>query len=184
MTTFQRLLVTFVALVASLGLHAAPWVERPADEGTGRRLRQTFLATTAAKLGASPTSRFPHVYGVAMDWPVGDITATVISASDGTASLYTTSSFGIIGGGYHADVRKAALRLVSLANRHVGDASPTSDYPYPAPGKVRFYFLTYDGVRTIETGLETIEAGSSPFRALFVAGQDVITELRLISRKP
>jgi hypothetical protein len=184
MNTLQLLFGAFSALSASPSLDNARFVERPAHEGTGRELRQTFLATTAAQVGASPTSEFPYVYGVAMDWPVGELTATVISASDGTASLYTTSSFGIIGGGYHAEVSKAALRLVSLANRCVGDASPTSDYPYPAPGKVRFYFLTYDGVRTIETGLEPIKAGSSPFRALYLAGHDVVTELRLVVQKP
>lgn len=184
MIILRRLIAAFVVLFASLGLHAVPYVERPSHEGMGRQLRHTFLDNPAAKVHASANGNFLPVFGVAMDWPVRNGTVTVISASDGTASIYTTSAFFIIGGGFHPEARKAASRFVSLANRHIDEALPTSDYPYPAAGKVRFYLLTYYGVRVIEADLNAIEEGSSRFRRLFGAGQDVITELRLLVQKP
>lgn len=183
MDLFRRFSVAVLSLVAL----SFPVLSRPAEpkraEDMGRHLRQSFLTTTAAEAGVSANAKFPRVFGVAMDWPIGDDFATVVSVSDGTASLYTTSTFGIIGGGEHASVRKAALRFVALANTHSERAKPTATYPYPTPGKVRFYFLTYDGVRTVETEFAPIHAGSSEFYTLFDAGQAVLTELRLIVEK-
>jgi hypothetical protein len=61
-----------------------------------------------------PTKEFPHVDGVLMDWPISQPIATVFSASIGAASLYTTVSFGIIGGEGHETVRTAAISFVQL----------------------------------------------------------------------
>jgi hypothetical protein len=74
----------------------------------GRELRQMILNSPPEKF-AKPSKEFPRVYGVLMDWPIDKNTATVFSASDGAASLYTTSTFGIVGGEAHENVRKAAI---------------------------------------------------------------------------
>ena len=60
-----------------------------------------MLTTPPVRTGEKPTKEFPRVYGILMDWPVGEQTATVFSSSSGAASLYTTSTFGIIGGEGH-----------------------------------------------------------------------------------
>jgi hypothetical protein len=49
---------------------AQPGAKDPAD--AGQLLRQIFLSTKAAELGMAPSTDFPRVYGVAMDWPIGD----------------------------------------------------------------------------------------------------------------
>src|SRR5215213_9365211 len=64
----------------------------------GRELRRLMLTTTAEKVGEKPSKEFPRVFGVLMDFPIGENTATIFSTSVGAASLYTTSTFGIIGG--------------------------------------------------------------------------------------
>ena len=147
----------------------------------GRGLRQMMLSTTAAKANASPTAEFPRVYGVLIDWPIGEQTATIFSSSSGAASLYTTSTFGIIGGEGHETVRVAAVALVRIAEQFFDSATPTVEFPYPAAGRVRFYLLTFEGVRVIDTDFPSIENGTSLYFAFFDLGQAVLTELRLVT---
>ncbi len=56
-----------------------------------------------------------EVSAVVMDWPLGGQTITVLSSSNGDASLYTTATFGIIGGIGHEQVRRAAVAFVGCA---------------------------------------------------------------------
>jgi len=153
----------------------------PAD--AGRKLREMMLTTPSASIGAVPTDDFPRVYGVLMDWPIGGDTATVFSASDGSASLYTTSTFGIIGGEGHQLVREAAIRFVRSVDRFYDAATPTKEYPYPTSDQVRFYLLTYQGVRVIDADLASITNHTSRYTELFALGQAVLAELRLITEK-
>lgn len=159
-----------------------PGAQRNAADA-GRGLRQMMLTTPPKEMGATPTPEFPRIYGVLMDWPIDAETATVFSTSTGAASLYTTSTFGIIGGEGHATVRTAAMRFVRSADGFFDAAKPTTAYPYPTRGRVRFYFLTFSGVRVIETDLDSIENGTSKYTELFGRGQDVLTELRLVTEK-
>ena len=151
--------------------------EDPAD--AGKELRRMMLTMPVGDLGLSPTTEFPRVYGILMDWPIGEQTATIFSTSTGSASLYTTSTFGIIGGEGHASVRAASAAFVKAADRFCDVAAPTSEYPYPAGGKVRFFLLTFHGVRVIETDMASVTRGAGPYAELFGLGQAVMTELRL-----
>jgi hypothetical protein len=155
--------------------------KNPAD--AGRDLRKMMLATPAEKFGAKPSSEFPRIYGVLMDWPIGDEIATVFSTSTGAASLYTTSTFGIIGGEGHASVRTAAIEFVRAADRLYDDATPTTAYPYPAANRVKFYLLTYKGVRVLDTYLAAIEKHTSRYVEYFGLAQAVLTELRHVTEK-
>lgn len=156
--------------------------KNPADAMRG--LRMMWLTTPPGDLGGlKPTPEFPRVYAVLMDWPVGKNTATVAASSGGDASIFTTSTFGILGGVGHETVRAAAAKLVKLADKFYDDAQPTKEFPYPAADRVRFYLLTFTGVRVIDTDMASIQNGQSKFTALFAAGQDVLTELRLVSEE-
>jgi hypothetical protein len=159
----------------------SPPNEIPAD--AGRELRRMMLTTSPQESGTIPTREFPRVYGILMDWPIGEVIATVFSTSTGAASLYTTSTFGIIGGEGHESVRTAATTLVRAADRFYDAAAPTTEYPYPVGDRVRFYLLTFDGVRFIDTDLASVGNRSSRYAELFVLGQAVLTELRLVSEK-
>jgi hypothetical protein len=149
----------------------------------GRALRKMVLTTPAAKLGGKPTKDFPRVYGILMDWPIDAHTATVFSSSTGAASLYTSSTFGIIGGEGHETVRTAAIKFVRAADRLFDEAKPTTEYPYPAADRVRFYLLTFEGVRVLETDLASIQRGRSKYAEFFGLGQGVLTELRVVTEK-
>lgn len=159
----------------------SPSQKDPGDMGRGLRLM--MLKTSPKEVDISPSAEFPKVYGVLMDWPIDEQTATVFSASDGAASLYTTSTFGIIGGQGHESVRTAAKKFVKAAGGFYDAATPTTDYPYPAADRVRFYLLTFDGVRVIDTDMASINNGTGKYAKLFGLGQDVLTELRQVSEK-
>jgi hypothetical protein len=153
----------------------------PAD--AGKELRLMMLRMPPQDLGVSPTKQFPRVYGVLMDWPIGVQTATIFSTSTGSASLYTTSTFGIIGGEGQASVRTASATFVKAADRFYDVAAPISEYPYPAVDKIRFYLLTFHGVRVIETDMVSVTRGAGPYAELFGLGQAVMTELRISTEK-
>jgi len=69
-----------------------------AAELPGVLLRRTALTTSASRLEFPSDSDFPKAYGVLSDRNIGGGTASVMSLRDGTASLYTPSTFGVIGG--------------------------------------------------------------------------------------
>lgn len=123
------------------------------------------------------------VYGVLTEWDIDGVTATVMSMRDGTASLYTTSTFGIIGGQGHESVRQAAARYVKGCEQFADSGKIVTKFSYPKSGEVFYYILTYDGVRQIVGNQAAIERGSDPTRPLFEAAQDVLTKLRLISEQ-
>lgn len=181
-TTLILLMGFFSFLFGSSSSAQSPEDKKNPDNA-GRDLRKMALTTPPEKFGIKPTKEFPRVYGVLMDWPIGDVTATVFSSSAGAASLYTTATFGIIGGEGHESVRKAAIKFVSAADRLFDLATPTTEYPYPAANHVRFYLLTFDGVRVVDTDLASIENGTSKYGEFFGLGQDVLTELRLVTEK-
>ncbi|MGB8169725.1 MAG: hypothetical protein WCF18_19645 [Chthoniobacteraceae bacterium] len=184
--------LVLAALGSWLAIRARAQSPQPHDQSTGstksaadagRSLRLMMLTTPAAKTGEKPTKEFPRIYGILMDWPIGEQIATVLSTSTGAASLYTTSTFGIIGGEGHEAVRTAAMSFVRAADRFFDASTPASEYPYPTAERVRFYFLTFDGVRVIDTDLASIGNGTSKYAALFGLGQEVLSQLRLITEK-
>lgn len=116
-----------------------------------------------------------------MDWPLGDQIITVLSSSGGDASLYTTGTFGIIGGIGHEDVKKAAISFTARARQFLSLTKPVTEYPYPDGKTLRFYMVTGAGVRSVSFPMSEVERAGSPARALYAAAQDVVTELRLVT---
>ena len=142
-----------------------------------------MLTTPASKVGIQPSEAYPRVSGVLMDWPLGEHTATLVSMCDGHASLYTTSTFGVMGGIGHETVRSAAAAFVRAAQAHYDEAVSTTEYPYPSSGRVRFYLVCFDGVRVIDTNFDVLAKGTGRWSDLWSAGQRVVTELRLVTEK-
>lgn len=70
-----------------------------------------------------------------------------------------------------------------MAQVFVGQTEPTATFDLPQPGRVRFQLLTVGGGRTAEAGEDELGFGRHPLSPLFHAGQDVITEIRLLSEQ-
>lgn len=164
--TRWRLLLPILIIGCLTGMSQTNQPSSKSPAGVMRDLRLKMLMTRAAELGQKPTPEFPHVFGILMDWPIEAGTVSVVSFSTGDASIYTTGTFGILGGIGHETVREAAKNFVKAGEKHFNDGSPTKDYPYPEAGKVRFYFVCYDGVRTLETNLETARTGKDKYSDL------------------
>jgi len=149
-----------------------------------RELRTMMLTTSASEAGIESTEAFPKVFGIVMDMPVsGGHTATVVSMCDGHASLYTTSTFGVLGGVGHESVRVASTNFVKTAQSHFDKAAITTEFRYPVSNHVRFYLLGFDGVRVIDAEVASVEKRTDSFSDMWAAGQRVLTELRLIAEK-
>ena len=180
----MRVLLFFVFLMMGSLLALSQTSLPPEKSGPEvmREMRLNMLAVWPKEMGQKPTSDFPQVSEVVMDWPIQSTTVTVVSISTGDASIYTTGTFGVLGGIGHESVRIAATNCVKVAQQYYNEATPTKTYPYPASGRVRFYLVGYYDVRVIDADLDSVAGGKDRFSDLYKAAQQVITELRVITQ--
>lgn len=145
-----------------------------------KELRDTLLASSSPEdLGLSGEDAKAKVWGVMMEvsFPTGPV--TLISLRDGTASLYTNT--GGIMGGYSA--KTEAKRFVAEAEKHLANMKREKSFPYPEVGRMKFYALTPGGVYTAETDEDEVVHGRNALAPLFVAGNDVLTALRIANQR-
>ena len=143
-------------------------------------LRIKMLSEPEAGFQAGAASSMPRVHRVLMDWPIGSYTATILASAVGDASIYTTSTFGVLGGIGHESVRAAAGLFVKAAEAHLDTAKLTKDFSYPPQGRVRFYMVSVDGTRMVEADEESLHAGTDSYSDLWFLGQQVMAELRTV----
>jgi len=124
-----------------------------------------------------------EIAAVVMDWPLDEATVTVLASSGGDASIYTTGTFGIMGGIGHESVRKAAIAFVECARKHRALASTTTDYSYPDRQTVRFFFVSAEGVQSVSFSAVQVEKPGTDAYDLYSHGQAVLTELRQVTQK-
>ncbi len=149
-----------------------------------QNLRNLALRSSRTQLGLPQTTNSNDSWGVIMDWGLDkEDTATIVAFINGAASVYLSSGGGFIGGEKHESVRQAAKRMVTLALQCQPQAKATDIYPLPEQGSVNFYFLTDSGILKAEASVKELRNRLGAFAKLGDAGQDVITQYRLISEK-
>lgn len=178
---FMMLFRVAVAFLICISVMSAGQEANKDPKDLGRGLRNMFLTTSAEQVGIQRSKEWPRVWGVAVDWPIGEHIATIVSLADGSASVYTTGTFGIIGGIGDDTVRTAAKKVIKQAERHFDDSTPTHDFSYPTHDRVRFFFTTFSGVRVIDADWASLSDRHSKYFELFDAAQDVLTQLRMHS---
>lgn len=146
------------------------------------KLRDQILGGSARELGI-PLREGQRVWGVLMELGYPQAVATVVALRDGNASIYMSSGGGTIGGAGHEAVRAAALHANDVAETQVAAMLPTEDFPGPAVGEVAFYVLTTEGVFTRKTREGLLQNGHDLLSPLYMAGQGVVTQFRLIQEK-
>ena len=142
-------------------------------------LRNQALTVSAKDLGVSQSTHEP--FAVVMDIGYTQAVVTVVSFASGDASIYFSTGGGVLGGVGHESVRKAAIAFVHESSHLTGKMQPAANCPYPAPGAVRFYVRTNAGTLAAEAPEKELASGKSALSPLYIAGQDVITQLRLIT---
>jgi hypothetical protein len=146
-------------------------------------LRGRFLGGSRAHFGLPPPTPEAAAWGVLMEMSYPEGTATLVSLIDGNASLYFSGGGGVIGGGNHAPVSAAARDFVRLASAKLPAMEAAATQPLPPAGLTSFYVLTDGGPRTLSAPEEELGEGQHAMSDLFYAGQEVITQLRVISER-
>jgi hypothetical protein len=153
------------------------------SENRYQDLRSMALNVTPEQLQLSLPAGQTKVFGVVMDWDMGETVATFISFETGDASMYLSSGAGVIGGSGHENVVNAAKLFVAKAQSYLDKASKTDTTPLPDKDCVRFYFLTNKGKFIAQEQLKNLDNKTSIWFPLFEEGNKVITELRLTEEK-
>ena len=151
-----------------------------ATPGATAAMRDNLLAGSAAEFGITPVG---FVWGVLMEIGFPDAWASLVTLADGSASLYTSKGGGVIGGGGHESVRRAAMNVCAVAAPLGAFSEKVTEFPHPGAGRIRFYVLTMDGVRTAEDSAEALRSKDHPLNSLFVAADQAMTELRQASQR-
>lgn len=149
--------------------------------GAYRGLRNQILTLDPGAAGLSTRSGKRVSWGCLIETGSSIGSITLVCLCDGTTSLYTSSGFGIIGGGAHEAVVHANERLLDLLDEHLTSMSPSGDQSLPGDGRTIIRALTDDGQLSFEADEDDLGNGRSAMSPVFHAGQAVITELRLIN---
>ena len=144
----------------------------PADAYTG--LRSRVLALRPADLGLADQQPFAALMETGYDEGI----ATLVVIADGTTSLYLSSGGGVIGAGAHAPVRKASSDFLAGLAGVADRLQPTTDVPLPNRGRVRFYLLSEDGIRSAEASEQDLGHNRHELSPIFHTAHEVIAAIR------
>jgi len=124
-----------------------------------------------------------EIYGVIMDWDLGNGTMSLISFSTGDASMYLSTGGGVIGGGQHPNVSSASKLFVKQAQKYLDKTIKMDSTPLPSANNIRFYFKTTKGIYSVEEKMSNIENQSSEWYTYFEEANKLIAELRKTTEK-
>ena len=123
----------------------------------------------------------PHgevfVYGVLMDWDMGDDMVTLAAQITGEANLYVKSGGGFIGAGRHIAVSEAAQAFVRSSHSFLQYAFPATATPLPGKNCIKFYFLTNNGKYAATDDVKNMDGRASQLLPLFEGARALIAEM-------
>ena len=178
---FRRLLVLLTSLLPFWGTAQNAAEASEPKENPYPGLRNQAFAMLPEQLELDQLAG-NAVYGVIMDWNMGDVVVTVVSYATGDASIYMSTGQAFIGGFAHESVTRVAKEFVAIGQQYTQDASPKESTAPPPPGKVGYYLLTASGRTYLEDDFAQIENNTSPWLDLFEASNRVITAYRLLAK--
>ncbi len=141
-------------------------------------LRTLAMSVTPANLKLVIPPQETLVYGIVMDWDMGNAIATLVAYITGAASLCFSTGGVVAGGGKSPVVGEAAVALVTTAQTFLERAIPVTAADLPPKACVRFYFLTNKGTFAAQELTKHFEDASSPWLDLFARGNVVINAIR------
>jgi len=147
-------------------------------ERTYAGLRQIALNVTPSQLKIAIPNKDTFVYGMVMDWNMGNGTATLAAYATGACSMYLSTGGGIIGGGQTPEVAEMAVAFVTAAKDYLDLAVPAATTSLPEHDGIRFYFLTNHRMYMAEEQLGRFDNNTSPLLPLFVKANEVISGMR------
>jgi len=152
---------------------------RPSEIDVYHGLRSMALDVDPATIAVPDGEPWSGALMAAMEVGLNKAIATIVAIANGTVSMYVSTGGGVIGAGEHAVVKAAADRFRGVTADSRGLLQSTTDFPLPEPGQVRFQARTADGAWTGVATEEALRSGRHSLSALYAAGQDLLTEIRL-----
>ena len=143
-------------------------------------LRSMILNLNPNDIGVTQENYPEAVVVLVMETGFPEDSFTLSSIADGSTSLYFGNGGGIIGGEEHENVREASGYLISVAQQFYQKAQQVSVFPKPETGRVIFYFITFDGVRSYSALEDDLGNEKDELSDLFFVAHNVITELRKV----
>jgi hypothetical protein len=143
------------------------------------KLRDQALGFGSTEIKAPPVVPGGRALGVIMDIGYETAVLSIMGLADGTTSMYISNGGGTLGIGDHEQAAASSKRWVEVAETAPGLVEAEDD-SLPAEGRVRFNILTTGRRLEAEAPEDELASGSHPLSALYAAGQDVITEIRLV----
>jgi hypothetical protein len=140
-------------------------------------LRDLALGLTWEKLGEEQRG---EVVALLMETGYLEAVATLVGVADGSTSLYFSNGGGIIGGGQHEQVAAVTRRWLEVASSDLEQLTPVDEVPLPETGETQFVAVTGAGRLIGGASEELLASERHPLSPLFYAGQDVITQVRLV----
>ena len=144
-------------------------------------LRAQFLTLDPSAAGIAPSTEHPRVWGALMEMGMEGGVASLVALADGATSLYTSTGGGVIGGGEHEPVARAAKRFLTVLEEHADQLEPEAGSDLPGDGEVYLRALTYDGRLAARAAEDDLGQGRHALSPVFYAGHDVITVLREVA---
>jgi|SRR5215213_8401039 len=141
-----------------------------------QELHTMVFSLDPQELGLSKTDGL--VWGLLMETGHSEGSFTLVALRDGTVSLYFSNGGGMIGIGQHETPREIASELLALAPKYLSETSITTNYPVPTAGLTRFYFLTFEGVRTVEGKEHDMGNNRHVLSPLFLKAHELISAAR------
>ena len=141
-------------------------------------LRNLAFNVTAEQIGVQSPADQTKIYGVIMDWDLGEGTATLVTFLSGDASLYLSSGGGVMGAGGHETVKQTVIAFITKAEKYLDKTIRAETTALPESDGVKFYFLTNKGKFVGEEQVSNFENGSSEWSDLFEEANKLITEIR------
>ena len=141
-----------------------------------QRLDEAREGAGEAPEGVAESER---VLGVVVEMGIGGGIAIAAGFANGDARLFLSSGGGLIGdmSQFHG-VDSAARALVATGQLMLGSIPEEEGNELPGSDMVRFALLTPGGVHAITAPGPDVTSPGSPLYPLFVAANDLLTELR------
>jgi hypothetical protein len=138
----------------------------------------------AAAEGPEGVPESDHVLGVVTEMGIGGGIAIAAGFANGDARLFFSSGGGLIGDmSRFAGVDRAARVLVATGQLMLESIPKEEGNELPGQDMVRFALLTPGGVHATTAPGPEVTSPGSPLYPLFVAANDLLTELRLVEEQ-
>jgi len=145
------------------------------------------LALSSDKEVIAALAPFPEsspdtpAWGVVMEMAYPGFSGTLAAFSSGHTNLHNSDGLGVPNEENNEQIRQANAKLIAAANKAIPYLKPSASYPLPAPWQAHFYVRTDSGNLVTEATGEDFRNEEHPLCSLFAAGNEVLTELKLVA---